>query len=250
MIRWQAPQQVNKSRDFYVTRELTQKVIDACPDAEWRLIVAFSRYGGLRCPSEYLSLRWGDVDWEQGRVRVTSPKTAHHPGGESRVVPLFPELRRCLEEVFEQAEAGTEYVITRYRDMNADLRIQLLRIIDRATRGNAEAAQNAAQYSHESGRTDREAQGETPVIPDEYGACRTIQMARYPLGESNPCLRTENPMSWATRRRGQVLDYEGFMCYSLLVGVEHLRLIATPTPDDDTRTSWTRHHAKAGQANA
>ena len=29
---------------------------------------------------------------------------------------------------------------------------------------------------------------------------RTIQ---YPLGESNPCLRTENPMSWATRRRGR-----------------------------------------------
>ena len=26
----------------------------------------------------------------------------------------------------------------------------------------------------------------------------------YPLGESNPCRRTENPMSWATRRRGQV----------------------------------------------
>ena len=25
---------------------------------------------------------------------------------------------------------------------------------------------------------------------------------KYPLGESNPCLRTENPMSWATRRRG------------------------------------------------
>ena len=25
----------------------------------------------------------------------------------------------------------------------------------------------------------------------------------YPLGESNPCYRTENPVSWATRRRGQ-----------------------------------------------
>jgi hypothetical protein len=25
---------------------------------------------------------------------------------------------------------------------------------------------------------------------------------QYPLGESNPCRRTENPMSWATRRRG------------------------------------------------
>jgi len=27
-------------------------------------------------------------------------------------------------------------------------------------------------------------------------------LSQYPLGESNPCLRTENPMSWATRRRG------------------------------------------------
>ena len=26
---------------------------------------------------------------------------------------------------------------------------------------------------------------------------------QYPLGESNPCFRTENPTSWATRRRGQ-----------------------------------------------
>ena len=28
------------------------------------------------------------------------------------------------------------------------------------------------------------------------------KMGYYPLGESNPCSRTENPMSWATRRRG------------------------------------------------
>jgi len=28
--------------------------------------------------------------------------------------------------------------------------------------------------------------------------------ARYPLGDSNPCYRTENPGSWATRRRGRV----------------------------------------------
>src|SRR4029077_7758246 len=54
-----APPQVNTSREFFVTREATDKVIAACPDAEWRLIVALSRYGGLRCPSEHLSLRWG-----------------------------------------------------------------------------------------------------------------------------------------------------------------------------------------------
>jgi len=127
-----APAQVNKSREFFVTREVTEKVIAACPDAEWRLIVSLARYGGLRCPSEHLALRWGDVDWERERIRVRSPKTEHHPDGASRLIPMFPELRPHLEAVFDLAESGTEYVIRRYRDSNANLRTQLLRIIDRA----------------------------------------------------------------------------------------------------------------------
>lgn len=53
----------NRSRDFNVDRETSQRVIDACPDAEWRLLFALSRFGGLRCPSEYLALRWGDIDF-------------------------------------------------------------------------------------------------------------------------------------------------------------------------------------------
>jgi len=96
------------------------------------LLFALGRYGGLRCPSEHLSLRWGDVDWEHDRITVRSPKTEHHAGGESRVIPLFPELRPFLEECFDLAEPGTKYVITRYRDTNANLRTQLLRIIQRA----------------------------------------------------------------------------------------------------------------------
>ncbi len=45
---------------------------------------------------------------------------------------MFPEIRRYLEEVWEQAESGTEWVITRYRSGNANLRTQLERIIRRA----------------------------------------------------------------------------------------------------------------------
>ena len=45
------------------------------------------------------------------------------------MVPLFPELRPYLEDVFEQAAPGAEYVITRYRNTNVNLRTQLLRII-------------------------------------------------------------------------------------------------------------------------
>ncbi len=122
----------NRERDYFVSHEEAAKVLDACPDAQWRLLFALSRYGGLRCPSEHLALRWGDVDWEHSRMTVRSPKTEHHEGKAYRVIPIFPELRPYLDEVYEQAAEGTEFVITRYRDHNSNLRTQLLRIIERA----------------------------------------------------------------------------------------------------------------------
>ncbi|MBN1588364.1 MAG: site-specific integrase [Pirellulales bacterium] len=119
-------------RFYFVTREEADKVLAACPDAQWRLLFALARFGGLRVPSEPLRLRWGDVDWERNRITVHSPKTEHHEGRESRQIPIFHELRPYLEEVWEQAKPGTEYVITRYRSCNANLRTQLQRIIQQA----------------------------------------------------------------------------------------------------------------------
>src|SRR5207244_4889391 len=52
--------------------------------------------------------------------------------GGDRWVPLFPELRTILAEAFELAPDGAVHVITRYRDTNANLRTQLMRIIRRA----------------------------------------------------------------------------------------------------------------------
>ena len=127
-----AGSQTNRSRMFFVTPEMTAKVLDACPDNHWRLLFALSRFGGLRCPSEHLALRWGDVDWERGTIRVRSSKTEHHQRGHSRLIPLFPELRPHLQRAFEDADPGTEYVITRSRDATANLRTQLKRIIERA----------------------------------------------------------------------------------------------------------------------
>ena len=47
-------------------------------------------------------------------------------------MPLFPELLPHLQEVFEQAEPGTEYVITRYRHTNQNLSTKLRRILHKA----------------------------------------------------------------------------------------------------------------------
>ncbi|MEX2138897.1 MAG: site-specific integrase [Pirellulales bacterium] len=105
------------------------------------MIVALSRYGGLRCPSEVLSLRWQDVDWEGGRIVVQSPKTEHHVGKATRTIPLFAELRPILAEAFYLASEGAAYVVDgNHRDAantasgwrNCNLRTQFERIVKRA----------------------------------------------------------------------------------------------------------------------
>ncbi|MEM6484194.1 MAG: tyrosine-type recombinase/integrase [Pseudomonadota bacterium] len=122
----------NPKRFHFISTEDAQKVLDACPDAQWRLLFALSRFAGLRCPSEHLRLRWADIDWREGRMTINSSKTEHHEDGGVRQVPIFPEVFPHLREVFESAEPGAEYVITRYRKPNANLRTQLMKIIKRA----------------------------------------------------------------------------------------------------------------------
>jgi integrase len=82
-------------------------------------------------------LRWSDIDWVLGRIVIRSPKTEHHEIKEHRVIPLLPELRPYLEAVRDEAKPGydcplSDPVITRYRDVNANLRTQLLRIVANA----------------------------------------------------------------------------------------------------------------------
>ena len=122
----------NPERFYFVSMDEAQAVLDACPDAEWRLLFALCRFGGLRCPTDVLRLTWADVDWEGMRFTVHSSKTEHHADGGIRQVPIFSELYPYLQDCFEQAEPGTKYVITRYRNTNANLRTQLGRIIKRA----------------------------------------------------------------------------------------------------------------------
>jgi len=98
-------------RSRFITWEETAQVLESCPNLDWRVIVCLNRYGGLRCPSEVLSLRWQDINWAGGKVTVTSPKTEHHPGKDCRVIPLFPELRVILEEAFDAAPDGAVYVV-------------------------------------------------------------------------------------------------------------------------------------------
>jgi integrase len=103
---------INRDKDRMISMEEYAKLLDACPSQDWRTIIAMARIGGLRCPSELLSLRWSDIDWVGNRFLVRSPKTERYSRHRERVVPLFPELRKVLERHFALDEAkGNEFVI-------------------------------------------------------------------------------------------------------------------------------------------
>ena len=120
----------NPEKLHFVTRQDAEKILNACPDQQWRMIFALCRFGGLRCPSEVLELRWSDINWETEKILIRSPKTEHHVGKESRIIPLFPELADELSD--GQELATSEFVVTRYRDAGQNLRTTFLKIIDRA----------------------------------------------------------------------------------------------------------------------
>lgn len=128
--------QRNPDRLFYIEPEDALKLLDVCPDADWPCIIALCRWGGLRCPSEVLRVRWSDIDWgdaeRAGRLTVRSPKTEHHEGKAERVVPLFPELKAVLLAAFEIAPDGAERVVERYPESTRNLRPAMLGIVRRA----------------------------------------------------------------------------------------------------------------------
>jgi integrase len=127
-----AGSQSNPERAHYITVESTHAILAACPDDQWRAIVALSRFAGLRCPSEVVALRWGDVNWERARLVVRSPKTAGHEGHAVRMVPIAPELRPILQNLFDRAEVGAEAVVPRLRDGSVNLRTTFGKIITKA----------------------------------------------------------------------------------------------------------------------
>jgi integrase len=122
----------NKAREYFLSRQDAEKILKACPNTEWKLIFALARFGGLRTPSETLLLRWEDINWGENKILVRSPKTEHHPGGESRFVPIFPELSPLLTLAHAEAEPGPGYVIAKHRKTGANLRTYMMRILAKA----------------------------------------------------------------------------------------------------------------------
>ena len=97
-------------RRYYLSAGDAGRLI-AAADPTWAAIIALARFGGLRCPSEVLSLKWEHVNFESNRMTVPSPKTEHLAGKAYRVCPVFAALAPHLADAFDRAAPGEVYVV-------------------------------------------------------------------------------------------------------------------------------------------
>ena len=159
----------------FVELETIDRVLKSCPNSEWRAIVALCRFAGLRCPSEVFTLRWCDVDFERGRMRVRSPKLEGQQG-EFREVPLFPEVRLALEEHFMEPD-GAEYVIRRKPNgTGTNLRTTFEKIVRRA---GVEPWKKLFQNLRSSRETELAEHYPVHVVTKWLGNSPKVAMAHY-----------------------------------------------------------------------
>lgn len=122
----------DESKYFFVTAAMANKILEACPNVQWKVIFALCRWGGLRCPSEIQALQWSDINFAEQKITVRSPKTEHHTGKEVRTIPLFPELEPILTQAMSETPEGETRVVWMYKAENANLRTTMEKIIWRA----------------------------------------------------------------------------------------------------------------------
>jgi integrase len=99
------------TNERYVTPEETDKILEALPGAELKLIFGLARLAGLRTTSETHLLTWADVNFDRGRLLVRSPKTERHKGHESRIVPIFPKLMALIQARYDEAPEGVDQLV-------------------------------------------------------------------------------------------------------------------------------------------
>ncbi len=131
--RVKAGSQKNTRRKAFVGRDVIERLLEACPNNDWRLVVVLARYVGLRIPSELERLTWSDVDWSGQKLTIRVPKKEHIDGHETRVVPIFPEVEPYLRLAFDDAPAGSVYVLPRRFHSEGYVYAGVLRAVERAS---------------------------------------------------------------------------------------------------------------------
>jgi site-specific recombinase XerD len=118
----------DSTRRQFVSDETVRRVMESTDDQELRTIVAFSRWGGLRTPSESFALQWQHIHWNEQRITIPGVKT------KQRQIPMFPELLSHLQSlVLQSSNTDGGYLFPGPRQFTgANLRRRMTRLVTAA----------------------------------------------------------------------------------------------------------------------
>ena len=104
----------NPEKHKEIPAEWIEQMIRTTKCEDWKIILAFARYGGMRSHETRIQ-RWDHIDLPNRIMKVRSYKN-HKVGVKLviRTMPIFPELLPHLMRAKEMAPAGAEWVQTRY----------------------------------------------------------------------------------------------------------------------------------------
>ena len=129
----------NRAKESLVVNFINQANLDAIPDKSSVIeaFFCFARAEQQREAGELIADENLNVD-----AAIPEPKVEHHDGRGVRSCPIFPELRPFLEEAWEAAPDGAEFVVNKpaYRAAadtgdgwkNANLRTQFIKKLTKA----------------------------------------------------------------------------------------------------------------------
>jgi integrase len=104
-------------REGFLEHDQYVALRDELPD-HLKLVLVIGYHFGMR-RGEILSLRWDQVDWEEKLIRLEKRQTK---GKQSRVAPLYGEVRGWLELAFSERNEQCPQVITWRGDAVSDVK--------------------------------------------------------------------------------------------------------------------------------
>jgi len=106
-----SPAEVDKDWP-YISRPQLDKLLEACPSTNWRLLLSLCRLAGLR-KGEAMGLEWADVDWQAHRLRINTGTVRRTTKKRRREVPMVGDLEKMLLDAQGHATYHVPTVIER-----------------------------------------------------------------------------------------------------------------------------------------
>jgi len=163
----------NEDKHLYIDDSIFLKLM-AVADEDMQLRLVLLRYLGLRCVSEFHTLKWKHVNWIDQTITIIDSKNQRHEKRKYRTVPIFKEVKKPLERAAGNGVRPEDTVILYESD--TEWRRKMLELIEAA---GLKAWPDLFKNFRRSAITDAAKEFPSHVLDSWFGNTEGIRMVHY-----------------------------------------------------------------------